>query len=82
MLKKWVSRHEHASSDWARIEETEFSGLSPVKRFTRMGLDGNVNAIYLAFHVNSGIIEASAVLDQMLMLDDSQYKFLTNQQPR
>lgn len=43
-----------------------------------MGLDGNVNAIYLAFHVNSGIIEASAVLDQMLMLDDSQYKLLTN----
>ena len=47
-----------------------------------MGLDGNVNAIYLAFHVNSGIIEASAVLDQMLMLDDSQYKLLTKQQPR
>ena len=32
-----------------------------------MGLDGNVNAIYLAFHVNSGIIEASAVLEQMLI---------------
>lgn len=47
-----------------------------------MGLDGNVNTIYLAFHVNSGIIEASAVLDQILMLDDSQYKLLTNQQPR
>lgn len=45
----------------------EFSGLFPVKRLTRMGLDGNVNAIYLAFHVNSGIIEASAVLDQMLI---------------
>ena len=25
---------------------------------------------------------ALAVLDQMLMLDDSQYKLLTNQQPR
>ena len=32
-----------------------------------MGLDGNVNAIYLAFQANSGIIEAAAVLDQMLM---------------